>query len=103
MNDRVGSTDLAVFFDKRQGTTSAWDRNVEGQLLTFAAAGGVAPDGGPVATDEETGSRWSVLAGTAFEGELAGTQLTQVPATQMFWFAWTDFFPSGPLWEPPAE
>ncbi len=98
LNDLVGSTALAVFFDRRQGTASAWDRTVEGRLLTFAAGEGVAPDGGPVTIDTETGSRWSALGGAAFDGELAGTQLLQVPATPMFWFAWTDFFPDGSLW-----
>ena len=103
VNDRVGSTELAVFFDQRQATASAWDRHVEGQLLTFASVEGAAPDGGPVAIDDATGSRWSMLSGQAFEGELAGTQLRQITATPMFWFAWTDFFPSGPLWEPPGD
>ncbi len=103
VNDRVGSTDLAVFFDGRQGTVAAWDRNVEGQLLTFSAAEGVAPDGGPAVVDDQTGTTWSALGGTAFAGELTGTQLRQVTATPMFWFAWTDFFPSAPLWEPPSN
>ena len=103
VNDRVGSTELVVFFDARQGTASAWDRNVAGHLLSFAEADGAAPDGGPAVTDRETGSRWSALAGAAFEGELAGSQLIQLPATPMFWFAWTDFFPSAPLWEPPSD
>ncbi len=98
LNDLVGSTALAVFVDQRQGTASAWDRTVEGRLLTFAAGEGAAPDGGPVTIDTETGSRWSALGGVAFDGELAGTQLLQVPATPMFWFAWTDFFPDGSPW-----
>ena len=104
VNDRVGSLDLAVFFDGRQGTAAAWERTVESQLLTFAAASGVtAPDGGPAVIDDQTGTTSSALSGEAFEGPLTGSQLTQVTATPMFWFAWTDFFPSAPLWDPPER
>jgi hypothetical protein len=104
VNDRVGSLDVAVFFAGRQATAAAWEREVEGQLLTFVAAPDVvAPDGGPAVLDAQTGSTWSALSGNAFEGPLAGAQLTQVTATPMFWFAWTDFFPSAPLWDPPQD
>ncbi len=48
--------------------------------------------------DLETGTLWSGLTGEAIEGELAGTQLRQLTFTQVFWFAWTDFFPDAPLW-----
>ena len=101
VNDRVGSTDLVVVFDRRQATAKAWARDVDGRLLTFAPDDVAAPDGGPALVDLETATRWSGLSGEAFEGKLAGSQLLPLPATPMFWFAWTDFFPSAPLWEPP--
>ncbi len=63
----------------------------------------MAPDGGPSVVDDQTGTTWSALGGEAFEGPLTGSQLTQVTATPMFWFAWTDFFPSAPLWDPPQS
>lgn len=104
VNDRVGSTDLAVFFSGRQATAAVWERHVEDQLLTFVDAPDLfAPDGGPAVRDEQTGSTWSALSGEAFDGPLAGARLTQVTATPMFWFAWTDFFPSAPLWDPPED
>ena len=46
-----------------------------------------------VMTDEETGSVWNRLSGTAEEGPLVGAVLERVPTTTSFWFGWRDFFP----------
>ena len=100
INDEVGTTPVAVFWEA--GTTSALDagaiaesrdvgavgvfeRDVEGQTLTFAW-------GGEAFVDEETGSRWNIL-GLATEGELAGTQLTPIVHDNTLWFAWAAFKP----------
>ena len=48
------------------------------------------------------GSLWAGLSSEAIEGELMGTQLEQIPFTQVFWFAWTDFFSDAPLYGVPA-
>lgn len=33
---------------------------------------------------------------------VGGGRRERLPATPVFWFAWVDFFPNAPLWEPPA-
>ena len=35
-------------------------------------------------------------------GELAGEQLELLPSLQVFWFAWSDFFPQTEFWSPTA-
>ena len=48
--------------------------------------------------DKETGSRWNAITGDAFDGPLAGKSLQRVFQTQVFWFAWRNFFPKTRLW-----
>ena len=104
--DEVGDTPLVVFH--KSGTASAldtstiaegrdvgsaavFDRRVGDRVLTFSAAGN------GVFRDVETDSAWNIL-GKATAGELAGAQLTQVPAFDHFWFAWSAFFPQTGLY-----
>ena len=97
---RVGGQDLAVFFQpgarsaldgpsiaasKAVGATGVFDRDFEGQRLTFQS------DGNGF-TDAETGSRWNIL-GQATAGPLAGQQLTPIVHANHFWFAWAAFRP----------
>ena len=97
---RVGGQDLAVFFQpgarsaldgssiadsKEVGATGVFDRDFEGQRLTFQS------DGAGF-TDAETGSRWNIL-GQATAGPLAGGQLTPIVHANHFWFAWAAFRP----------
>lgn len=96
----VGGQDLAVFFqpgtrsalDKSSiadscavGATGVFDRELNGQKLTFQPAG----DG---FTDTETASQWNIL-GQATAGPLAGQQLTPIVHANHFWFAWAAFRP----------
>ena len=97
VNDRLGDQDLLVVFDANAATGVAFDRVVNGRELTFDLVTDV-PDDLLGLRDLETGTLWSGLTGEAIEGELAGTQLRQLTFTQVFWFAWTDFFPDAPLW-----
>lgn len=97
---RLGGQDLAVFFQpgarsaldgpsipdsKAVGATGVFERDFEGQRLTFQAEG----EG---FTDAETGSRWNIL-GQATAGPLAGGQLTPIVHANHFWFAWAAFRP----------
>ena len=73
------------------GTGIAFLREIEDQLLTFA------PLGADTFVDSETGSTWS-LFGEALDGPLAGTQLELALHQNEFWFAWSTFNPSSPVY-----
>ncbi len=73
------------------GTGIAFDRRVDGAVLTFSSAGD------DLFTDAETGSTWTLL-GRAVDGPLAGTQLDTVTHRNEFWFAWARFFPDSPVY-----
>ena len=94
--DSVAGRDLVIVYDGRSGTAVAFDRRVDGRLLTFEL---VSPLDGLQLRDQETGSIWSGLSGTAEEGPLAGTTLRQVPSFYSFWFAWSDFYVNTDLYQ----
>ncbi len=77
---------------KDVGSTGAFSRDFEGQILTF-----IATDDGFV--DEETGSLWNI-AGDAIEGPLSGSQLVRLVSGEHFWFAWSVFRPDTIIWQP---
>ncbi len=98
--DTAGGEALVLFF--QPGTASALDTDdiaggrdvgaaavyrpeVNGRRLTFIWRDGAF-------TDEETGSRWTLL-GEATAGPLAGAQLRPVIHGTHFWFAWAAFKP----------
>ena len=93
VNDFVGETPLLVVADAHSGNSvRVFDREMDGQILTFRLSG----DG---LEDEETGSTWT-FAGEAVSGELAGTALTERVPVKGFWFAWFAFHQDTELWLP---
>ena len=43
--------------------------------------------------DEISGSKWLPLNGQAWSGEFQGTRLDPLHGVNVFWFAWSDFYP----------
>jgi len=106
-NDAVGGSEIVVFWaagtasaldrvtvasGRDVGAATAYERLLDGQLLTFRHADGQI-------TDEETGSTWNVL-GEATDGPLAGQALAPVVAINHFWFSWAAFRPETRIYQP---
>ncbi|MFQ5381058.1 MAG: DUF3179 domain-containing (seleno)protein, partial [Dehalococcoidia bacterium] len=107
VNDEVGGRPLVVTFDARAGGAAAFDRRVDGRVLTFVTLsddtgtnGPDKPHTGSLMVDDQTGSTWDRRTGKAIAGPLEGADLDSVPSFATFWFAWSDFFPDAPLYEP---
>jgi hypothetical protein len=108
VNNAVGGIPVAVFWGAPDtadaldagriadaaavGTGVAFLRTVDGQALTFAAAGD------DRFVDAETGTTWTLL-GLAIEGPLAGTRLEFAIHTNEFWFAWAAFHPDAAVYD----
>ena len=90
VNDFVADQPVLVYFDSQTATALAFDRTLDGQVLTFEL---LETEDGDYLVDEQTGTKWVPFTGQAIEGELAGKGLDWVHAVNVFWFAWTDFFP----------
>ena len=100
VNYPLGGEELAVFFkpgarsaldqhsiaeSREVGATGIFQRELNGQTLTFAA-------NGEEFVDLETGTGWNIF-GQGISGPHAGQQLTPVPHANHFWFAWAAFQP----------
>ena len=106
-NDTVGGLDIVIFWQeglasaldasdiaagRDVGATAVFERELDGQTLTFTVAGGEI-------VDEQTGSAWTIL-GEAVSGELAGEQLEPVAKVDHFWFSWAAFRPDTRIYQP---
>ena len=107
INDRVGEQEVAIFWapgtasaldraviaeGQDVGSAVAYDRNLNGQVLSFSS------DGEKI-LDNETGSTWNIL-GRAVDGPLSGEQLTEVVSVNHFWFSWAAFKPETRIYQP---
>ena len=95
INDTLGDTSIVAAYDERSNLATVFDRSVEGSILTLGQ--GSEP---LEMVDEETGSVWSKLDGRATAGPLEGERLTMMPSFQLFWFAWSDFYPNTTVYRP---
>ena len=91
LNETFNQVPLVVFATSNE-SASVFERNLNGQALSFEAVGGTIQD-------HETASTWDPVTGKATVGPLAGQDLTPVPATTSFWFGWFDFFPGTALYK----
>lgn len=97
VNDTVGGTDTLVYFDNSSGTALVYNRQLNGESLTFKMEG--EPNGIlTILVDDQTNSRWMAFNGTAIEGELKGQKLERALSHLAFWFAWTDWNPDTELY-----
>lgn len=71
------------------GTSAAFDRRLDGRILSFERRG-------DVTLDRRTGSTWDIT-GRAMHGPLRGKRLTPVRHDQQFWFALAAFLPEAQI------
>ncbi len=90
VNDTVSNRAVLITYHGPSQTARAFDRTVDGQLLTFS----VADTAAFTLEDTETGSRWN-SEGLAISGPLEGQRLPPViDAYQLFWFSWSVYHPN---------
>ena len=91
INDTLAERDLVVVWWAPARIAIPFLRVLGGRSLTFS----MVSEGDSVSPfllqDTETGTLWN-LKGEAISGPLTGEQLTQVPAHNAFWFAWSTFW-----------
>ena len=95
VNDRFRDTDITIAYLPTTNTAIAWTRRVNDLVLTFAWADQLDQHGNTVLQDQETGSTWSALTGTALSGKLKGKQLTQLQHYPILINRYHAFYPQG--------
>ncbi len=94
VNDEAAGQKTVVYYQTESSTALAYGREVDGQELTFRLE---SSGGQEWLVDLETGTRWLPFTGQAVEGPLLGSSLPRRHAVNVFWFAWTDFYPETEL------
>ncbi|MEZ3115696.1 DUF3179 domain-containing (seleno)protein [Halobaculum sp. MBLA0147] len=79
VDDELAGVPIAVTWCPLCGSVLVFDRRVDDRTLTFGVSGKLADDT-LVMYDHETGSEWKQSLSRAIAGELAGTELTVLPA-----------------------
>ena len=101
VNDSLAGEDVLVFLERGTDTALVYRRDVDGRTLTFR----LSEEGfGPRAllVDDQTGSKWIALTGSAVEGPLAGKTLDRALSHLSFWFAWKDWNPETEVYSGPG-
>jgi hypothetical protein len=94
VNDRVGGVPVAVTFCPLCNTAIAFDRRVDGRMLSFGTTGNLR-NSDLVMYDRQTESWWQQFGGEALVGRYAGTKLRQLPARIVAWRDFEQQYPHG--------
>ena len=89
LNDAVAERELLITFDAKTESIGVFDRELEGQALTFSEVEGDNEN----MRDHETGSTWNRLTGRGVAGPFKDKALAKMPYTSSFWFGWKDNYP----------
>lgn len=105
VSETVGETPVVIFYHeetvsvldkddlqeaKRIGSATVYERKLNGTAYTFKKSGNYFQD-------EQTGSSWDIT-GLCREGQLKGQQLTMVPHSNHFAFAYLAFYPDAEIY-----
>ncbi|MFQ5755471.1 MAG: DUF3179 domain-containing protein [Acidiferrobacterales bacterium] len=94
VNDTVGGRLVSVTFCPLCNSSLVFDRRVNDRVLDFGTTGRLRKSD-LVMYDRQTESWWQQLTGRAIVGELAGTRLTQVPASIVAFGDFAKTYPNG--------
>ncbi|MYE13681.1 MAG: DUF3179 domain-containing protein, partial [Gammaproteobacteria bacterium] len=99
VNDEFNGAKIVVYYSPGDSTGTAWRRELDDRVLTFAKSELNDAQGNVLLRDKETGSLWSWLRGEAVEGPLKGRKLRQLLYNPILNDRFAAFYPGGPVFE----
>lgn len=93
--DRIGGREIVIVLEKDKKSVRAFERAIDNRQLEFFVKPHL-PEFQMI--DAETGSTWD-FAGVVTSGELAGKQLTKIPALKDYWFDWKNYHPDTKIYD----
>jgi hypothetical protein len=102
INDQLGGEAIVVTWCELCHSGRAYARTVEGQELTFGAAGQLWKEN-LVLYDRETGTLWSQFLGEGEQGPLQGKKLRPLPTVKTDWRSWFAQYPDSTVAELPRK
>jgi hypothetical protein len=94
VNTEVGGTPVAVTFCPLCNAAIVFDRRLDGTLYDFGTSG-LLRNSDLVMWDRQTESLWQQFTGQGIVGELAGEQLTFIPASIISFDNFVEAYPEG--------
>jgi Protein of unknown function (DUF3179) len=91
INDRFAEMAIVIVYDAASRTATIYDRNVNGNELTFESREGTL-------VDRDTGSQWDLFTGVALSGTLEGRRLKRLPGLVTNSAAWHVYHPATTAW-----
>ena len=94
INTEINDEPVVVYYEAQTNTAIAYSRTIEDETLEFSLE--IEEDGEGITKRwlvDASGSQWLPLNGQAWSGDFQGSRLQPVHAVNVFWFAWSDFYP----------
>lgn len=95
VNDQFRDAALTVAYFSDTNTATAWQRRLNGRVLTFVKSAQHDAHDNFLLQDKETGSLWSGMTGVALAGELKGQQLEPLSHYPILIDRFHAFYPEG--------
>jgi len=100
VNDTVGDVPVAVTFCPLCNSALAFDRRVDGAVLTFGVSGNLR-NSDMVMFDRESESWWQQATAEGIVGDFAGAQLVALPIWMESWASFRAAYPDGLVMDQP--
>ncbi len=94
VNDVVGGMPVTITFCPLCNTAIAYDRTLDGRIYDFGTSG-LLRDSNLVMWDRQTETLWQQVTGEAIVGDLAGRELTRLPALIISYGEFKASYPAG--------
>lgn len=94
VNDTFGDQELAVTYCTLCGTPIVYDRNIDGEAVTFGVSGKVY-NNNTLLYDSSSDGLWMQSTGQSIVGANAGAMLSVYPSMVMRWSDWKATYPNG--------
>jgi hypothetical protein len=91
VNDVIGDSPIVISFCPLCGSSLAFDRSIDGEVLEFGVSGKLHKND-LIMYDRQTESLWQQITGEAIVGEMFGTILKQIPLSGMRWSQFAEDF-----------
>ena len=93
INDKVGTTDLAVIYCPLTGTATAWGRTFNGTTTTFGVSG-LLYNTNVIPYDRATDSHWSQMRLDCVNGLLREEKAETFHSVETTWKTWKKMYPT---------
>lgn len=93
INDKVGSTSVAITYCPLTGTGIGWSRMVNNVETTFGVSG-LLYNTNLIPYDRATDSNWSQMRLDCVNGVLKGEEVVTLPVVETTWATWRQMYPN---------